>query len=216
MPMAWAASGTAKGSDEAMPDDATFEMPWLQQLALDSDYPLTEADKRVVEIAHTALLRADAVELHLGGKAGRLGECLVETAFLEGMLSLLDADGQSRNARSPCSWMEKPCRSSTTQPMPTTSGPASTSSQCQITPQAVIMRMEVNQPGMERSTSAGARLPRRARRRTLCPTLRNGHVERNDARKPTSCRRAQLRASWPAQTLRRLSRRPLWACPKAR
>ena len=78
-----------------MPDDAIFEMPWLQQLALDSDYPLTEADKRVVEIAHTALLRADAVELHLGGKAGRLGECIVETAFLEGMLSLLEQLGKA-------------------------------------------------------------------------------------------------------------------------
>jgi hypothetical protein len=77
-----------------MPDDTTFEMPWLQQLALDSGYPLTEADKRVVEIAHTALLRADAVELRLGGKAGRLGECIVETAFLEGMLSLLEQLGE--------------------------------------------------------------------------------------------------------------------------
>ncbi len=78
-----------------MPDDVIFEMPWLQQLALDGDYPLTEADKRVVEIAHTALLRADAVELRLGGKAGRLGECIVETAFLEGMLSLLEQLGKA-------------------------------------------------------------------------------------------------------------------------
>ncbi len=75
--------------DEATPDDAIFEMSWLEHLALDSDYPLTEADKRIMELAHTALLRADAIELHLGGKAGRLGECIVETAFLEGMLSLL-------------------------------------------------------------------------------------------------------------------------------
>jgi hypothetical protein len=50
---------------------------------------LTDDDKRVGEIAHAALLRADTVELRLGGKAGRLGECIVETAFLEGMLSLL-------------------------------------------------------------------------------------------------------------------------------
>jgi ADP-heptose:LPS heptosyltransferase len=81
--------------NEPMPDDAIFEMPWLQQLALDSDYPLTVADKRVVELAHAALLRADAVELHLGGKAGRLGECIVETAFLEGMLSLLEQLGKA-------------------------------------------------------------------------------------------------------------------------
>ncbi|HEY7021735.1 MAG TPA: glycosyltransferase family 9 protein [Ktedonobacterales bacterium] len=73
-----------------MPDDTIFEMPWLQHLTLDSDYPLSEADKHVVEMAHSALLRADTVELHLGGKAGRLGECIVETAFLEGMLSLLE------------------------------------------------------------------------------------------------------------------------------
>jgi hypothetical protein len=78
-----------------MPDNAIFEMPWLQHLALDRDYQLTEADKRVVEIAHTALLRAGGVEFHLGGKAGRLGECIVETAFLEGMLSLLDRLGKA-------------------------------------------------------------------------------------------------------------------------
>jgi Glycosyltransferase family 9 (heptosyltransferase) len=78
-----------------MRDDATFEMPWLQQRAFDSDYPLTEADKRIIEIAHTALVRADAVEFRLGGKAGRLGECIVETAFLEGMLSLLEHLGKA-------------------------------------------------------------------------------------------------------------------------
>src|SRR6185312_8885316 len=78
-----------------MPDDATFELPWLQHLALDRDYPLTEADRHVVEIAHIALLRADAVELYLGGKAGRLGECIVETSFLEGMLSLLEQLGKA-------------------------------------------------------------------------------------------------------------------------
>src|SRR5215471_6631203 len=75
--------------NERMPDDAIFEMPWLQQLALEGDYPLSEADRRVVALAHATLLRADAIEVHLGGKAGRLGECIVETAFLEGMLSLL-------------------------------------------------------------------------------------------------------------------------------
>jgi hypothetical protein len=78
-----------------MPNDAIFEMPWLQQFVVDRDYPLTEADKRVVELAHAALLRADAVELHLGGKAGRLGECILETAFHEGMLSLLEQLGKA-------------------------------------------------------------------------------------------------------------------------
>jgi hypothetical protein len=82
-------------ANKAMPDDAIFEMPWLQQLALDKDYPLTEMDKRVVEVAHAALLGCDAVEFRLGGKAGRLGECIVETAFLEGMLSLLERLGKA-------------------------------------------------------------------------------------------------------------------------
>jgi hypothetical protein len=81
--------------DEAMPEGAIFEMPWLQQLARDRDYPLSEADRRVAELAHDALLRADAVELRLGGKAGRLGECLVETAFLEGLLSMLEQLGKA-------------------------------------------------------------------------------------------------------------------------
>jgi hypothetical protein len=78
-----------------MPNDAIYEMPWLQHLALDEEYPLTEADKHVVEIAHAALLRCNALEIHLGGKAGRLGECIVETAFLEGMLYLLEHLGKA-------------------------------------------------------------------------------------------------------------------------
>jgi hypothetical protein len=78
-----------------MPDDAIFEMPWLQQRARDQDYALTAADTAIRDIAHAALSRADAVELHLGGKAGRLGECIVETAYLEGMLSLLAQMGKS-------------------------------------------------------------------------------------------------------------------------
>ncbi|HEX3269380.1 MAG TPA: glycosyltransferase family 9 protein [Ktedonobacterales bacterium] len=81
--------------NEPMPNNMIFEMPWLQHLALDSDYPLTEADARVVEIAHEALLHADAVEFRLGGKAGRLGECIVETAFLEGVFSLLEQLGKA-------------------------------------------------------------------------------------------------------------------------
>jgi hypothetical protein len=85
----------ANPNNEPMPDDAIFEMPWLQHLALDRSYPLTESDKRVVEIAHTALLRVGAVELLLGGKAGRFGECIVETAFLEGVLSLLEQIGKA-------------------------------------------------------------------------------------------------------------------------
>jgi glycosyl transferase family 9 (putative heptosyltransferase) len=81
--------------NESMPDAAIFEMPWLQRLALNEEYPLTEADKRARDIAHAALLHADAVELRLGGKAGRLGECIVETAFLEGVLSLLAQLGKA-------------------------------------------------------------------------------------------------------------------------
>jgi hypothetical protein len=77
-----------------MPDDAIFEMPWLQHLARDKDYALTETDTPIRDIARAALLRVDAVELHLGGKAGRLGECIVETAYLEGMLSLLALMGK--------------------------------------------------------------------------------------------------------------------------
>jgi hypothetical protein len=79
-----------------MRDDTILEMPWLQHLALDRDHPLTEADRQARDIAHTALLHADAVELRLGGKAGRLGECIVETAFLEGVLSLLEQLGKAR------------------------------------------------------------------------------------------------------------------------
>jgi hypothetical protein len=79
-----------------LPNDVILEMPWLRQRALESSYPLTEADKQVGEMARNALLSADAVTLRLGGKAGRLGECIVETPFLEGVLSLLEQMGKAR------------------------------------------------------------------------------------------------------------------------
>ena len=191
-----------------MPDDAIFEMPWLQQLALDSDYPLSEADKRVVEIAHTALLRADAVELSLGGKAGRLGECIVETAFLEGMLSLLEQLGK---AGTPVTVLVD----------------AGASSLFDDSAYADHFWPGIHfQPAPDRAISgehqnaseSGKREPRHllaldfhgahvARPISNAPKR---HVERNDIGATSSCRRAQLRPSRPTQTLCGLSRRPVW------
>lgn len=68
-----------------------YEMSFLNDLASDAGRILTESEQRILEIAHEALVSADAVIIHIGGKSGRLGEAIVGSAFLEGTLQTLVA-----------------------------------------------------------------------------------------------------------------------------
>lgn len=73
-----------------------YELAFLEALALNANTPLSAADQRALGRARAALDDADAVVIHIGGKAGRLGEAIVGTAFLEGALQTLAAVGKAR------------------------------------------------------------------------------------------------------------------------
>lgn len=65
------------------------DMSFLQTCALEREYLLSETEQETVKSVSQALQEAEAVIIHLGGKAGRLGECVVGTALLEGTLQAL-------------------------------------------------------------------------------------------------------------------------------
>src|SRR6185437_9545466 len=71
-----------------------FELAFLDELARDASRGLTPSEARILGIACAALEAADAVVIHFGGRAGRLGEAIVGTAFLEGTLQTLAAVGK--------------------------------------------------------------------------------------------------------------------------
>ncbi len=71
-----------------------YDLAFLDELARDASRGLAQSEARVLNLARQALEAADAVVLHFGGKAGRLGEAIVGTAFLEGMLQTLAALGK--------------------------------------------------------------------------------------------------------------------------
>jgi hypothetical protein len=70
----------------------TFEkqtLAFLHDCALDKERPLTENERAMLHMVHGLLKQADEIIICLGGKAGRLGECIVGTALLEGTLQAL-------------------------------------------------------------------------------------------------------------------------------
>lgn len=70
-------------------------LAFLHERALDAARLVTDQERRLVESAYRALIRADGAIVCLGGRAGRLGECIVGTALLEGILALLRMVGKS-------------------------------------------------------------------------------------------------------------------------
>jgi hypothetical protein len=71
-----------------------YELAFLDELAQDASRGLTKSETRILGIARQALEAADAVVIHFGGRAGRLGEAIVGTAFLEGTLQTLAVVGK--------------------------------------------------------------------------------------------------------------------------
>ena len=64
-------------------------LAFLHDCALDNNRPLDETEQAMLQTIHGLLMQADEVIICLGGKAGRLGECVVGTALLEGALQAL-------------------------------------------------------------------------------------------------------------------------------
>ena len=85
------ARGTALNPDTPDPCDLSF----LNELAANSQHPLTDDENLLRQRLHALWQDADAVIVLLGGKAGRLGESIVGTALLEGCLQLLQATGKA-------------------------------------------------------------------------------------------------------------------------
>ena len=71
-----------------------YELAFMDEFAQDANRILTPSEARILRLAHAALDGADAVVIHFGGRAGRLGEAIIGTAFLEGMLRALAATGK--------------------------------------------------------------------------------------------------------------------------
>ena len=70
----------------------TFEkqtLAFLHDCALDKNRLLAASEQAALQAIHGLLKQADEVVICLGGKAGRLGECVVGTALLEGTLQAL-------------------------------------------------------------------------------------------------------------------------------
>jgi hypothetical protein len=72
----------------------TIELNLLHEHAQDKHSTLTEQEQAAIARTHTALLEADEVFIGLGGRAGRLGESIVGTALLEGVLQALRYAGR--------------------------------------------------------------------------------------------------------------------------
>jgi hypothetical protein len=72
----------------------TIALDFLHEHAQDKQSILTEQEQETIARVHTALLEADEIFIGLGGRAGRLGESIVGTALLEGMLQALRYAGR--------------------------------------------------------------------------------------------------------------------------
>lgn len=87
---------TAQVDREGMSEEpGDRSLAFLHERALDAARPLTDLQRRLIEAVRHALLRADGLVVCLGGQAGRLGECIVGTALLEGILQAVQALGKA-------------------------------------------------------------------------------------------------------------------------
>jgi ADP-heptose:LPS heptosyltransferase len=78
-----------------MPRDAAGDLAFLADLARDPARPLAPSDRAALALASRALIEADAAIIRLGGKAGRLGECIAATGLLEAVLAALQHTGHA-------------------------------------------------------------------------------------------------------------------------
>lgn len=70
-------------------------LSFLHEQAVDSKRSLSEQERELLTTIRQALQQADAILMLLGGKAGRLGECVVGTALLDGILLTLSMIGKA-------------------------------------------------------------------------------------------------------------------------
>lgn len=85
--------GRLRKRERMMP--ATYDLTFLRELAHQPKRERSEAERQAMEAARQALVKAGAVVALLGGRSGRLGECVVGTALLESALLALRALGRA-------------------------------------------------------------------------------------------------------------------------
>jgi hypothetical protein len=73
----------------------TLSMAFLHDYALDKQRGLSEDEQQILHQTKLLFQQADAISIYLGGKAGRLGECIVGTALLHATLQALQAIGKT-------------------------------------------------------------------------------------------------------------------------
>lgn len=72
----------------------SIDLAFLHDCGGDPTRALTEDERRCVRAVQAAVVACDSVVFHIGGRAGRLGECVVATALLEGFLLALATLGK--------------------------------------------------------------------------------------------------------------------------
>jgi hypothetical protein len=74
----------------------TFAMSFLHDLSQDRQHPLRANEQAILDAVALAFRQANAISIRLGGKAGRLGESVVGTGLLEGILQAIIYAGKAR------------------------------------------------------------------------------------------------------------------------
>lgn len=76
--------------------DLSLDLAFLHDRGLDPARPLAGDERRHLDAVRAEMASCDHVVVRMGGRAGRLGECVVATALLEGFLLALAALGKRR------------------------------------------------------------------------------------------------------------------------
>lgn len=74
---------------------SVYDLTFLRELASQPERALSASERQAVDAARRAFAEAGAVVALLGGRSGRLGECVVGTALLESALLALRALGKA-------------------------------------------------------------------------------------------------------------------------
>src|SRR6266704_3015250 len=88
-------SMTSTHNEPSQEASREYSLSFLHELAQDKSRPLADAEREALGLVHEAFVSAEGVVVRLGGKAGRLGESVVGTALLEGILRALEVLGKA-------------------------------------------------------------------------------------------------------------------------
>ena len=72
-----------------------LSLGFLHEWALNAERPLSSDEQALLQMVQDHLRQADRYSICLGGKAGRLGECVVGTGLLEATLQAIKAIGKT-------------------------------------------------------------------------------------------------------------------------